>query len=391
MADKRVREQIARLAAQLMYERLETEYFTAKRKAARQVGLDSRYHPKDLPSNREIRDHIQILACMYEGDARFGNLQFMRLEALRLMRKLSRFHPALLGSVLTGHIRKGSDIDIHVFSDQIAALTLVLDDLGLHYAVEHKRIIKHNEERVFTHIHVQDRFNYELTVYPESKLGYVFKSSITGKAIERATLRELEQFLHAEYPELNLDAETESLEEQIDCYDLFRLLLQPLENVKQNPRYHPEGDALYHSLQVFELAREARPWDEEFLLAALLHDVGKAIDPADHVNAALQALEGALTPRTEFFIAHHMDAHLLRAGTLGHRAACRLRAAEDADELLLLRDLDDQGRRCGALVCTLDEALVYLRRLAQESAGTEQPQGNPKLEILTAARPPAPS
>ena len=52
--------------------------------------------------------------------------------------------------------------------------------------------------------------------------------------------------------------------------------------IKQNPKYHPEGDALYHSLQVFHLAREARPYDEEFLLAALLHDVGKAIDPQDH-------------------------------------------------------------------------------------------------------------
>ena len=59
MADKRVREQIARMAAQLMYERLESEYFTAKRKAARQLGLDCRFRPKDLPSNREIRDQIK--------------------------------------------------------------------------------------------------------------------------------------------------------------------------------------------------------------------------------------------------------------------------------------------------------------------------------------------
>ena len=41
------------------------------------------------------------------------------------------------------------------------------------------------------------------------------------------------------------------------------------------------------SLQVFELARERRPYDEEFLLAALLHDIGKGLDPADHVAAAL--------------------------------------------------------------------------------------------------------
>jgi len=369
MPDPRVREQIARLAAQLMYDRSESEYFTAKRKAAKQLGLDCRYRPKDLPSNREIRDHVQMLACLHEGETRHEHLKAMRLDALNLMRKLHRFHPALIGSVMTGHIRKGSDIDLHLFSDQIAAVTLVLDDLGLSYEVERKRVIKHNEERIFTHIHIPERFPFELTVYPLEKRGYVFKSSITGKAIERATLRELEQFLRTEYPEEELDDESEPLDGQMDVWQIYRLLLQPLERVKQDPRYHPEGDALYHSLQVFEQAREVRPWDEEFILAALLHDVGKAIDPAGHVSAGLQALEGSLTPRIEFLIEHHMEAHELRDGTLGHRAALRLRASEDFDDLMLLRDLDDWGRRPGALVCTLDEALDYLRELGRENTG----------------------
>ena len=358
-----------------MYERLETEYFTAKRKAAKQLGLDSRYRPKDLPSNSEIRDHIQILACLYEGETRVENLLNMRLDALKLMRKLKRFHPALIGSVMTGHIRKGSDIDIHVFSDQIAAITLILDDLRLRYDVENKRIVKHNEERIFTHIHLAGRFNMELTVYAEDKVGYVFKSSITGKAIERATIPQLEQLLAEEYPELEIPDEAEDDgddEPGIDCFDLYRLLLQPLESVKQNPKYHPEGDALYHSLQVFELARAARPWDEEFIVAALLHDIGKAIDPADHVGAGLEALEGSITERTEFLIEHHMEAHAYRNGTLGHRAGVRLAHSEDFDDLMLLSDLDKKGRRCGAVVCTVDEALDYLRSLGNDTTGEYQ-------------------
>ena len=39
MADVRIRRQLAFLAAQLMYSRIETEYFTAKRKAAGQYGI----------------------------------------------------------------------------------------------------------------------------------------------------------------------------------------------------------------------------------------------------------------------------------------------------------------------------------------------------------------
>src|SRR5205807_1564536 len=61
MADARIRRQIALLAARLMYDRQESEYFTAKRKAARQLGVEYRYRPKDLPSNAEIRDRPHAL------------------------------------------------------------------------------------------------------------------------------------------------------------------------------------------------------------------------------------------------------------------------------------------------------------------------------------------
>src|SRR5262249_18259937 len=153
------------------------------------------------------------------------------------------------------------------------------------FDVERKQVIKHNEARVFTHVHVYDRFNFELTIYHEDKAHYVFKSSITGKAIERASIAELETLIAKEYPGIDLEGELAAHGEEVDPYQMFRPLLLPLEGIKQSPKYHPEGDVLYHSLQVFELAKESRPYDEEFLLAALLHDVGKGIDPYDHVTA----------------------------------------------------------------------------------------------------------
>ena len=367
MPDVRIRRQIAFLAAQMMYQRFETEYFTAKRKAAKQLGVEYRYRPADLPSNREIRDQIQAMARMHEGDKRLSHLREMRVEALRLMRKLARFRPRLIGSVWTGHVRHGSDIDLHLFCDSLALVTDTLDECGLSYEVERKRIIKHGEERSFTHIHVADKYPFELTLYPEDKAHYVFKSSITGQAIERASIAELEAFLKAEDPDIDLDRAIEHVEDHVDRFELYRLLLQPLEGVKQSPKYHPEGDALYHSLQVFELARLERGYDEEFLLAALLHDVGKAIDPADHVGAALDALEGTVTARTLGLIARHMDAHAYREGTLGGRKSARLRESDDFEDLMLLRELDKQGRQPGADVCELSEALDFLRALAAEN------------------------
>jgi hypothetical protein len=362
MANAKLRQAIALEAARLMYDRVESEYYTAKRKAAKRLCRRG-VKPEDLPSNAEIREQIQVFARIHEGDKRSEHLREMRLEALRLMRLLRAFKPRLIGSVMTGHVRKGSDIDLHLFTDSVGLITDLLEQHGYQFDVERKQVVKHGESRVFTHIHIYDRFNFELTVYALDKAHYVFKSSITGKAIERASVRELEEFLEREYPGINLDESLNQTEEVVDPWQLYRMLLLPLEQVQGSPIHHPEGDVLYHSLQVFELAREHRPYDEEFLLAALLHDVGKGLDRFNHVEAALQALDGLITERTRFFIEHHMHAHEHRAGKLGHRIKLELEAIPDFDDLMLLRQLDDEGRVPGAVVGTVDEALDYLKEL----------------------------
>lgn len=346
-----------------MYSRQVSEYYTAKMKAARLVH-QGWVKPADLPSNVEIRDELEALARLYEGDSRIDNLQAMRLAALAMMRRLAPFRPRLIGSVLTGHVRRGSDIDLHVFSDTAEAITHLLDQDGAAYTVERKQVRKQGEERVYTHIHVVDRFPMELTIYPADKAHYVFKSSITGKAIERASIAELEQFLAREYPDLDVAAALATAADQVDRFQVFESLLLPLENVKGPLKYHPEGDALYHSLQVFDHARDALAYDEEFLSAALLHDVGKAIDPADHIGAALEALNGFVTDRTAWLIEHHMLAHDLTEGRLGVRARRRLEQSEHFEELVLLGDCDRAGRQAGVEVPELDEALDYLRGLS---------------------------
>jgi len=140
-------------------------------------------------------------------------------------------------------------------------------------------------------------------------------------------------------------------------------LLPPLEKVKQDPDWHPEGDALYHSLQAFEIARQEHPHDFEMIACALLHDVGKAIDPHDHVAAGLEALEGTLSERETFLIAHHMEAHAYLDGTLGAKIRRRLTDSEWFDDLMVLNDIDQRARERGAVVCTVAEALTFLAAL----------------------------
>lgn len=363
MKPSKLRRQITWEAARLMYERRETEYFRAKQKAAQHVHRGW-VKPADLPSNAEIRDEIQALARMHEGEARHHHLRDMRLEALRLMRLLERYRPRLIGSVLTGHIRQGSDIDLHLFADGLDGILAVLDNEAMVYDVERKRVRKQEEEHTYTHIHIHDRYPFELTIYPSNQVHHIFKSSITGKPIERASIKELEELLAREEPDRDLEADVAAIDEQVDRFRVYEALLLPLESVKQSPKYHPEGDALYHSLQVFDLARDEVPYDEELLTAALLHDIGKAIDPQNHVTAALEALQGYITDRTAWLIAHHMEAQAILDGTIGARAHRRLKASEDYEELVLLARCDRAGRRAGVEASELTEALDYLRELS---------------------------
>src|SRR6266436_2267465 len=132
MALAKLRQAIALEAARLMYERSESEYYTAKRKAAKRLCRQS-LKPEDLPSNAEIRDQIQVFARLHEGDRRTAHLWTMRLDALKLMRLLRAFKPRLIGSVMTGHVRQGSDIDLHVFSDSALAVTGILEAEGYQF------------------------------------------------------------------------------------------------------------------------------------------------------------------------------------------------------------------------------------------------------------------
>ncbi len=147
-------------------------------------------------------------------------------------------------------------------------------------------------------------------------------------------------------------------------FEIYTELLRPLAEVKQDVQTHPEGDVLYHSLQVFQLVEEQVPYDEELLTAALLHDVGKAIDRRNHLPATLSALERIVTERTLWLIENMPVAQSLSRGTLGVRARNRLEAAEDFDELTILANSDLAGRQRGVVVPDIADAIKSLRELS---------------------------
>jgi hypothetical protein len=134
-------------------------------------------------------------------------------------------------------------------------------------------------------------------------------------------------------------------------YDELLPLLLALDGIRQDPAYHPEGDALFHSLQVFDLARAATD-DRALWAAALLHDVGKAISSKDHDDVGADLLSGLTSPRIVWLVRHHLD--LLRRPGPTKR---RLRGTAALADLQRLRRWDVGGRSLHATVLTPEAAL----------------------------------
>jgi len=343
-----------------MLRRHESEFTRAKTRAAQSI-TRSWQHPDDLPTDREIRDELELMAERQHAEGAADERRLLSLEALRLMRLLRSYRPVLVGQLLSAseaanHSAQQFEGRIHVFPSSTAEVLLLLDREGDRYDASFESTPR------ATRLLLAKSTGLEILIHDDETS--VFTSTDRFHLDGWMDVVEFERLLIERYPDITLGAELlEPVPE--DRFEVYRMLLAPLEHVRQNPKRHPEGDALCHSLQVFDLARRHLPYDEEFLLAALLHDVGKGIDRHDHIRAALTALGDSITPRTAWLIEHHADATALREGKLGARSRRRLEADESFEELMLLSRCDREGRQRRVEVPELEDAIDYLRELAE--------------------------
>ncbi|MCB9766331.1 MAG: nucleotide-binding enzyme [Alphaproteobacteria bacterium] len=201
----RLRQQITEEAARLMYAEGVGQYFDAKRIAARRLlgtsgARQLQFRPRDLPSNGEIREAMLALARRAEGEDQARRLFALRVQALVIMEVLLDFRPRLIGSVSTGHVRRGSDVDLHVFTVDVDVLTAALDAEGIGYTVEPVLIRISGGFKEYTHVHLDTPFPVELTVYDPRELRVVSRSSTDGRPIDRVDPARLEARMAEEHP-----------------------------------------------------------------------------------------------------------------------------------------------------------------------------------------------
>jgi hypothetical protein len=183
---QQLRTRIAAAAARLIAEDGLLDYSLAKRKAARQLGMDNL---RALPDNDEVEQALRVHQSLYQGDEQPEHLRYLREEALKAMQLLSGFRPYLRGSVLKGTAGRYSSIELQLFVDDSKELELYLLNRDIPYEVTQERGIP-----VFTLDWDGTALNLAVHPFKDERIA----TSASGRPLERASLAALQLLLAAE-------------------------------------------------------------------------------------------------------------------------------------------------------------------------------------------------
>jgi hypothetical protein len=187
------RSRIAHLAARIMAEDGVEDYALAKKKAARQAGVADTRH---LPGNDEIDDALKSYQQTFHADDQRDRLQALREKAVHAMQELAEFNPYLCGSVLSGSAGKYADINLQLFTDDAKAVELFLIGRGIDYKPGQTSLYSGEARITVPLFTLNDKgTDIEIAVLSPRDTRMPLKTSLAGKAIERAKLAAVEELL----------------------------------------------------------------------------------------------------------------------------------------------------------------------------------------------------
>lgn len=134
-ADPQATAEIAVGAARLIADE-GMDYASAKRRAARQVlgeGVNTRGM---LPDNDQVEEELRRHLRLFGGVDHLVLLQALRRHALALMQRLRQFDPRLVGAVLNGTATEHSDLQLHLYCDDVKDVEIFLLNEGIDFDVD---------------------------------------------------------------------------------------------------------------------------------------------------------------------------------------------------------------------------------------------------------------
>jgi hypothetical protein len=126
-----VQEEIAATAARMVVEE-GLEYGPAKRRAVKQLGLNTR---TALPNNDQVEDAVREYLDVFCVDTQPAELHALRELAVVWMERMAAFRPHLGGAVWRGTATGLSDIYLQLFCDDPKSAEISLIDHSVRYEV----------------------------------------------------------------------------------------------------------------------------------------------------------------------------------------------------------------------------------------------------------------
>lgn len=144
-------------------------------------------------------------------------------------------------------------------------------------------------------------------------------------------------------------------------------MVENLKGVKQLEKHHPEGDAFVHTLQVLYCAfKETESF--ELVIAAMVHDVGKAVDSLRHELIGERMLKDYVSPKVLFLVKNHLRARFLIDGVMKKQQKVKeLLNHPWLSDLIHLVRLDKMGRNPNKkIVYNKDDIILKLDKIADK-------------------------
>ncbi len=193
--EQQMRMRLAQEAAKVMIEAGSRDFAMAKRKAAEHLGaLDTR----QLPTNLEIEQALAEYQRLFRSEQQPQTLQKLREIAYQAMLFFQEFEPKLVGPVLSGTADTNTAITIHVFSDSIEEVSLLLVNQQIPFENRDRRyrVGQDTYEQFpgFEFFAEQQKVN--VVIFPKSKHYARPMSPVDGKPMQRADLASVELLLN---------------------------------------------------------------------------------------------------------------------------------------------------------------------------------------------------
>lgn len=181
---------IAQTAARLLVEGMASDFGTAKRKAAAQLGM---HDQRQLPDNRTVQNAVVEYQRIFEARELPERIARLRADALTAMKFVVDFEPRLVGPVLYGTAFAHSPVTLHVFTDEVERLSRFLLEHRVRFRIGDKTLrIGPRESETYARYSVwMHDTEFELIAMPRVRLAHPPLCPLDGAPYRRMSAAEL--------------------------------------------------------------------------------------------------------------------------------------------------------------------------------------------------------